>query len=509
MRKGRIWQGVRMRTLMVGADPDSPPRQVTLPASWDDAAAAALAALAPAPGPVSLAEAARAWIDPITAASRHAGVAPEIGTRLRTLLLHRQAAPTPALWRADAGTPPGFLLNLGAFHDPESGFDVAAFTEAAETAALALSLAASPLTPPDAPRRAVALTGLDALLAALGLDYDSDDARALAANVAALLRGLVNRTLAGQLPGLPAASPAWPEPPACKLLPGLHEAARAARDAARSAEILATTILPPGPADALLGAETGGIAPAFSPVRPDGRLTRAAQARLAARGLSPEAALAATLLGETPLPVAGAAAHAAMHDSVAPFIAAMPPRPALVPAEAAPAAALAPAQARPSGREELPFRRAGYTQKATVGGHKLFLRTGEYPNGRLGEIFIALHKEGAAFRGLMDNFAIAVSLGLQYGVPLEEFVEAFTFTRFGPAGAVEGDPAVAQATSLLDYIFRTLSANYLGRAVPEAEPEEATDAVGQGARDRAPLLPLDLPREASPRARRRALRVVA
>ena len=157
----------------------------------------------------------------------------------------------------------------------------------------------------------------------------------------------------------------------------------------------------------------------------------------------------------------------------------------------------------------LPARRSGYTQKVSVGGHKLFLSTGEYTNGRLGEIFVALHKEGSAFRGLMDNFAVAVSLGLQHGVPLEAFVEAFTFTRFGPTGAVEGDPAVAHATSLLDYTFRHLAANYLGRRdIPEAEPEEA-DTVGNGSRDHAPLLPLDLPTEASPRARRRGFKVVS
>ena len=163
----------------------------------------------------------------------------------------------------------------------------------------------------------------------------------------------------------------------------------------------------------------------------------------------------------------------------------------------------------PARRRELPGRRSGYTQKASVGGHKLFLRTGEYDDGSLGEIFVALHKEGAAFRGLMDNFALAVSLGLQHGVPLERFVEAFTFTRFGPAGAVDGDPAVGAATSLLDYAFRHLAANYLGRRdIPEAEIEEA-DTVGHGARDQSPLLPLDLPAEASPRARRRGLRVVS
>ena len=103
--------------------------------------------------------------------------------------------------------------------------------------------------------------------------------------------------------------------------------------------------------------------------------------------------------------------------------------------------------------ERLPDRRGGYTQKARVGGHKVYLRTGEYPDGRLGEIFIDMHKEGAAFRSLMNNFAIAVSLGLQYGVPLEEYVDAFTFTRFEPAGLVRGNDRIKNATSILDYIF--------------------------------------------------------
>jgi ribonucleoside-diphosphate reductase alpha chain len=114
-------------------------------------------------------------------------------------------------------------------------------------------------------------------------------------------------------------------------------------------------------------------------------------------------------------------------------------------------------------RERLPQRRKGYTQKAVVGGHKVYLRTGEYEHGAIGEIFIDMHKEGAAFRSLMNNFAIAVSIALQYGVPLEEFVDAFTFTRFEPSGMVEGNDAVKVATSVLDYIFRELAISYLGR----------------------------------------------
>ncbi|GIR63241.1 MAG: ribonucleotide-diphosphate reductase subunit alpha [Alphaproteobacteria bacterium] len=114
-------------------------------------------------------------------------------------------------------------------------------------------------------------------------------------------------------------------------------------------------------------------------------------------------------------------------------------------------------------REKLPHRRKGYTQKAIVGGHKVYLRTGEYEDGKLGEIFIDMHKEGAAFRSLMNNFAIAVSIGLQYGVPLEEFVEAFTFTRFEPQGIVTGNDTIKMSTSILDYIFRELAISYLDR----------------------------------------------
>ena len=114
-------------------------------------------------------------------------------------------------------------------------------------------------------------------------------------------------------------------------------------------------------------------------------------------------------------------------------------------------------------REKLPGRRKGYTQKAVVGGHKVYLRTGEYDDGRIGEIFVDMHKEGATLRSLLNNFAIAISLGLQYGVPLEEYVDAFTFTRFEPAGAVQGNDTIKMATSILDYVFRELAISYLGR----------------------------------------------
>jgi ribonucleoside-diphosphate reductase alpha chain len=132
-------------------------------------------------------------------------------------------------------------------------------------------------------------------------------------------------------------------------------------------------------------------------------------------------------------------------------------------------------------RERLPQRRKGYTQKAVVGGHKVYLRTGEYEDGRPGEIFIDMHKEGAAFRSLMNNFAIAISIGLQYGVPLEEFVEAFTFTRFEPAGLVIGNDSIKNATSVLDYIFRELAVSYLGRNDLAHVPPTHDEDLGHGA----------------------------
>jgi ribonucleoside-diphosphate reductase alpha chain len=126
-----------------------------------------------------------------------------------------------------------------------------------------------------------------------------------------------------------------------------------------------------------------------------------------------------------------------------------------------------------SKRRKLPPRRHGYTQKARIGAHNVYIRTGEYEDGALGEIFIDMHREGAAFRSVMNCFAIAVSLGLQHGVPLEEFVDAFTFTRFEPSGMVQGHENIKMATSVIDYIFRELGLSYLGRTdLVQVKPED-------------------------------------
>ena len=493
MMTTRIWRGVRMRETQAGTDPDAPPRALSLPAAWDDRAAAALAELAPGEGSATLPRAADTWIRPVAARAREAGD-PALADRLHALLLHRRGAPTMPVWAgahdaAPGGLPgftPGFVLNLPAFLDGVTGFDIPAFTEAIRTAATALRLGA------PASGFALGFTDLDGLLAAIGVEYDSPAARDVAACLAALLRGTADLALAGDQPDLLSRIPTWPAPPRHCALPALAEAAAAARHLALqgAAGHPSTAICMPGPADALLGAETGGIAPAFSPVGPDGGLTRAASARLAAAGLAPEAALARVLEGEALLAPAGLAAHQAMHDAVAPYVHAMPERPV---------AGIRPAA--PPVRRELPARRRGYTQKAALGGHRIYVRTGEYADGTLGEIHVSLPRESAPVRNLVENLAAAVSTGLQHGVPLEDYVAAFTLTRFGPAGRVEGDADIAHATSPLDYVFRNLAINYLGRCeVPEGipEPNEA---------ERLPLLPLDLPTQH--RGRRPGLRLVS
>jgi hypothetical protein len=495
MRTIRLWQGVRMRQVMAASDPDAPARLVTLPATWDDAAAEALAALSPGDSAISLAAASSIWLGIVAQRARASGTGTDIVLALHGLLRRRQAAPNAAIWRADPAAEPGFILNLGAFHDPLRGFDLPGFAEACRTTAAACRLLA-----PDAPAYALALTGLDDLLASLGLDYASRAARDTAACLACLLRAEAAIGLESDQRDLLAAGADWPAPPIRAAIFGLAEAAANARARVSLAPgaPACTGVFPADPAEALLGVETCGIAPAFAPVRA-GRLSRAAQDRLAASGLSPEAALVASLQGDDPLPVAPDDAHGAMHDSVRPFLHTMPPRPV-----ALPAIATGPAPARAPRHRKLPARHTGVTQKASVAGHRIFLRTGEYDDGNLGEITITLPKEGAAFRGLMECFAQAVSIGLQHGVKLDSFVEAFTLTAFGPGGVVEGDPAVGQATSLLDYVFRNLSVNYLGRNLPD--PEFQPDAAPLD--DATPLLPLDLPRGASPRVRRRLLRVV-
>jgi ribonucleoside-diphosphate reductase alpha chain len=431
MRVHRTWHGTRTRRIEIGADQDSPLRLVTLPAAWEDHAAAALAALAPGTGPVTLAGASATWAS---------GLGPDLEKRVLRLLLLRRATPTEAIWSGRAADDPGFVLNLPGFLTSDGQFDVEAFGAAVETAIEALVVMA-----PTARDLSIGMADLSRLLAALGLRYDSEPARDVARCLAAVLRGHADAASArsGEAGALRSVYP--PAPSQC-VVPGLAEAAQLARTEGTPRHLVTTAIRMAGAAEALLGVETGGIAPCFAWVSEDGDLTRTARAWLGARGMSGERALAIQLSGGSPFPVFDDATHGFMHDAVAPFMHRMPPRPVTLAVQSASVV-----------KRELPGRRRGYTHQASLAGHKVLLRTGEYDDGSLGEIVIALSKESAAF---------------------------------------------------LDYAFRNLAANYLGRRdIPAAEFEPA-DTVGDGHRDQSPLLPLDLPAEASPRARRRNLRVV-
>ena len=502
MEVQKLWNGVRMRTTLADTDMfegDGIPRPVTLPVDWDDAAAAALAHLAPphlAPphlaqdggGAIVLPVMAARWIAPLAAKP---GASPELGQRLVALLLRRAASPGETVWRGAGADAACFVLNLESFAEPGAGFDLDAYVVALETIAEALRLL---LRVPGSRSARLLLGNLDAGLAGLGLDYDSDAAR----DVAVCLSALATATLH---PGAVASHAGGAAPPRHCVASGLAERAGAAWQAARGQASdlffapvsVETGFSAPGPVDALLGFEASGLAPVFSLLTSDGRLSGSTRARLAARGIGPEAAFAASLAGTSVLRAAGADAMQAMQRAVAPFI-------DCAPSQTAPAAARHPALAR----RELPARHGGFTQKAVVGGHRLFVRTGEYEDGSLGELAITAIREGPAQRGLMDAFSQAVSLGLQHGVPLAAYVEAFAYSRFGPHGAVEGDAAVGNATSLLDYAFRTLAQAYLGRSLPDGPLVEVEDGPSGDA-----LLPLDLPLAANAGVRRRhGLRLV-
>lgn len=539
-----------MRTVMASADPDAPARAITLPADWDDDAAAALAEIVAGTGAVSLPLESARWIESFTSSSRRPDGGRQepsrgdiiSGRSLAWLHILRQVAPTLAVWHGASDRRPGFVINLAAFVLPGEDFAAETFVAALRLLCLVLrtdarakatrrngELPLDEATPPEPtlfdlptassqPRQAaseaatektgdlladaplpivgeILLTNLDACLAALGLDYDSDDGRDAACSIVALTT-LVTREGTGcdHLPLMPHRH----------VLPGLSAAirdawSRAAVDTDMPEARIETGFSSTGPVDALLGCEACGIAPVFSPLRADGRLAASTLNRLAARGLSVETALAASLAGESPLILPTIDAHMRMYRALAGFVDRVParPDPTMVPLP----------RILPRGTlQPLPERHTGIAQKASVGGHRFFLRTAEYEDGTLGEIALTPARESAMVRGLMESFSQAVSIGLQYGAPLEDFVDRFAYSSFGPAGTVEGDPVTSYATSILDYAFRALSNLYLHQRLPDAPHEEEN-------RGGSPLLPFDFKsgenRKPSAPNGRRGLRLVS
>ncbi|NLI26606.1 MAG: vitamin B12-dependent ribonucleotide reductase [Acetobacter sp.] len=515
------WNGVRMRTTSAAADPDQSARRVTLPADWDDDAAAALVQLAQNDSDaVSFAGLASSWIDRMTGAGPRGDEAANGEARsLAWLLLLRQAAPTAPVWNGEHDRRPGFIVNLSAFTVPGEGFAAETFVAALRLVCNLMRRQAQDhgqqrngelpffLSPPptsssnadqddgDIAPRAIAgeilLTNLDACLANLGFDYDSENGRDAACALASLTTFVAHENCGND---------SLPLPPARSVIPGLAAVARDAWSRASENDhhlnaLIETGFSLSGPVDALLGVESCGLAPVFSPLHPDGRLAASTCARLAARNLSPEAAFAAQLAGETVLTMPGPKAHLTMYKALTGFVDRMPIRPD-------PAPPVTPRILPRGVARRLPDRHGGIMQKASVGGHRVFLRTGEFEDGTPGEIAITPGRESPMVRGLMDCFSEAVSIGLQYGAPLEEYVQRFAYSCFGPAGTVEGDPVAAYATSLLDYAFRALSDIYLDKRLPDAPHSEDGP-------DSSPLLPMELPEKspASP-SHRTGLRLV-
>ncbi|MDQ1081325.1 hypothetical protein [Pseudoroseomonas cervicalis] len=484
-------------------------RAVAIPAAWDDGAAEALAVLAPGQGPVTLPGLAEAWIRRLTARAGETGVlepldALALAESLRDLLLRRRGAPGAATWRGDAKAEPRFVLNLPAFLDDAGGFDASGYAAAVRSGVLALEV----LTGGRALRLRLGFADLAGLLAACGLPYDSAAARDVATCLSALTRGAAEQASAELAERHGAREPAallWPAPPARCAVPGLAAAARRALDAAGATSGLrhvgCYALSAPDAAEALLGAETGGLAPAQGATRlvqdETGAVveqpTQAARRAAELHGARAAAALLA--------PVAETAREA-MDAAIRPYLHAPSPQPLARPQ---------PARPLPPPRPLLSAR--GAVWRVVVGGQRVTLRTTETPQGALAEIALSLGKEGSTLRGLLDGFLQSVNIGLARGLPLSDYITAFAYTRFGPSGPVEGDGEILCATSVLDWAFRRLAIAYDGgqearRLWPDPTIEEcAIEEIGTPG-DRGPLLPLDLPVQPSPAARRRIFRLV-
>ncbi|KAA2211728.1 hypothetical protein [Teichococcus oryzae] len=502
-RQHPIWDGIALRRTRAAADPDSDPRPVALPATWDEGAAAALASLAPGDGPVALPALAAAWIGRLLAKGLETRQldpvrAPALEVALHGLLAQRRGAPGAATWRGEARAEPRFVLNLPAFLDEAGGFDSAAYARAVGTAVEALDI----LCGGKAARLRVGFADLAGLLAGLGLAYDSAEARSVATCLSALTRGAAECASARIADRLGAREPAallWPAPPADCAVPGLAAAARRALDLAGASHGLrhqgcfALTL--PDAAEALLGAETGGLAPAQGATRfahdVDGRVAeRPTRAALRA------GAEAARLLA----PVAEAA-RAAMEAAVAPYLHAASPAPL----------------ARPQPARPLPPPRAAAARtqlwRVVVGGQRVTLQAAESAEGSLTSIALSV----AGQRGPAEIMLQAVNIGLARGVPLSDYVSAFAYAQGsmagGAVGPVEGDGDILCATSVLDWAFRRLALTYLGPAEaralwPDPRLEDCTVESAGAPNDRGPMLPLPLPQQPSPAARRRSFRLV-
>lgn len=479
-----------LRSARISVDPDiGPLGQVTLPVTWDDAAARAMLDLSMSQDALTFEDAVKPWLTMIQA---NADSDADRCKNFLDLLTQRKLAPTATFWQGQHDRQGGFIVNIASFCGPDV-FDghgyVAALRLVCDTLRQIHSgagiqfngelplfdlpeepaLTVTSSEDPILPRRAgtLLLTNIDAALAALGFDYDSDIGRDAACYVAWLTTS-VARQNAGPVPLPPVSCP----------IAGLAEVGEQIRDEIDHADaslpskpLIETGFSAPGPIDCILGVDSCGFAPIFSPLHENGTLRESTITRLAYKGFTPETALAAAFSGQTPLSQPDLTSHLAMHRALTGFVDRMPARPD-------PTLTLTPQSRLERGqRRILPHRLNGVSLRVSIGGQRLYLRTGEFDDGTLGEVTINAARGNSMVKGLMDSFNQAVSIGLQYGVPLDVYVDQFAYSRYGIGGTVEGDATANHASSITDYVFRSLSETYLGVKLPDVGPEMESDTL--------------------------------
>lgn len=486
MKTQHLWNGVQMCRLHAAIDPDAPLQMVEIPESWDKEAATAILNFCPEyytdKSPIQADILASRWIFPLC--RQTSTITPQ---DWETLLLFRQACPNDAIWKNNYNAKLGITINLAAFASSEKGFNARTYRHALHVATQTLRILHNqqsnntngelPFTkitkkpryndtldllsvPPKPTAGTIYLSNLDACLAQLGYDYDHPDSRDIACCIACFTTLLANIGCGSDfLPLLPD----WNA--LLELSKEAKELWALASEEPETAQPRVNTSfsLPNNVADLLLGVETCGFHPNFSPLKENGHLKTSTLLRLFHRGYTLETALAALLSSETILALPSMQSQYAMHKALVGFVTHMPAKPDPITNPLSLKATL------PRGvRKTLPPRRKGITQKASIAGRSLLLRTNEYEDGSLGELSITTTKENTMIKGLLDYLSQAVTIGLQYGASLDDYVDIFAYSHFGISGTVEGDPNAMYATSILDYCFRALSDIYLEKFLPDA-----------------------------------------
>ncbi|QCE33535.1 hypothetical protein FAI41_08065 [Acetobacteraceae bacterium] len=505
------WAGVQMRTLEVedSFDEEREARKVIFPAIWPDSASYGLEQLASAPAGTVRLQSESAWWLNLMAPPLEGDSDAALGDGFVGLLLLRQMSPSLSLWKKDLSQSPAFIVRLSAFVE-EGIFQASHFLACLEMAAKGLKKAVESRTNLSMPllpifqddaidlfetggkkssenaleEKAVSfeasflLTDLDSALAEMGLEYDSNAGRYAAQGIVALakLAAYAGEENFAALVGTDSLVP-LESPPEMRHA-GFEFCTRISQNFQKKQQQISETSLKKSfrikvgfssqsPVESLLGVEACGLAPIFSPLDEAGKIRHSFTSRLLRKGLTPETALALTMAGERNFTMPGNAAHLKMREAVAEIGCVLPPIPNFETCEVK-------AKLERGTRRLVPARKKSLSEHVLLDNRDLFFQVGEFEDGAPAELEFHMLKESPLAKGLMACFGQAVSLGLQYGVPLEAYVEQFKYSEFPPFGEIEGGRNIKHATSILDYIFRSLAELYLGKVIPDHEGAAGT-----------------------------------